>query len=114
MSHLSLEQRADLQQALEFKRKQLRSEIRELLLANTASGDGEEALPQMLNGEQTPLLGEMIRALRAVEEAEARICESNYGHCLACGATIPFERLELVPEAKHCIRCELMQNSEKP
>lgn len=29
-----------------------------------------------------------------------------YGLCSACGASIPYERLEAVPATRHCISCQ--------
>lgn len=38
---------------------------------------------------------------RAIEKAE----EGTYGICEKCGATIPQERLEIMPETTYCVRC---------
>jgi RNA polymerase-binding transcription factor len=34
------------------------------------------------------------------------MAEGRYGICRSCGETIPLERLEARPEARHCIRCQ--------
>lgn len=50
--------------------------------------------------------------LREVEAALARLRSGSYGFCERCGAVIPYERLEAVPEARFCAVCEgLMEES---
>ena len=44
-------------------------------------------------------------ALAEVEAALARMDEGTYGACERCGTAIPFERLEAVPRARHCVTC---------
>ncbi|MDB5053588.1 MAG: transcriptional regulator, TraR/DksA family [Bacilli bacterium] len=41
--------------------------------------------------------------LREVTEALDRIQKNNYGSCVECGKTIPYERLLVVPETHFCI-----------
>lgn len=116
MSHLTQEQRADIQQALDFKRRQLRIEIREQLLPkddDSIPPTGTD-LTGLLHTENASILGELIRALRAVEEAERRLVDHDYGVCQSCTSPIPFSTLEVVPEAKWCSRCQVMQDHGKP
>ncbi len=47
----------------------------------------------------TQLLGRVDAALRAIEDG-------NYGRCVSCGSNIPRERLEAVPYASRCVRCQ--------
>src|SRR5215510_2149803 len=44
--------------------------------------------------------------LRNVKSALARIAEGSYGICLHCEEEIKPKRLEAVPWAKYCIRCQ--------
>ncbi len=44
--------------------------------------------------------------LTKIDSALARIAEGTYGTCDHCGAEIPEERLEAVPEAVLCIDCQ--------
>jgi DnaK suppressor protein len=46
-----------------------------------------------------------------VEEALNRIHLGNYGQCLSCGSQLPGERLEAVPYAKFCVKCQ--ENTEE-
>ena len=44
--------------------------------------------------------------LLQVEEALQRIKGGDYGVCQQCGAEIPPKRLEVAPWARHCVRCQ--------
>ena len=39
------------------------------------------------------------------EHALARFDDGSYGTCETCGRPIPFERLEAIPQARHCVAC---------
>jgi DnaK suppressor protein len=54
--------------------------------------------------------------LRLVEEALDRLDSGDYGVCLACDVPIPRKRLEAVPWARYCVRCqeEIGMNPEAP
>lgn len=41
----------------------------------------------------------------AIDAALARVEAGIYGRCVDCGATIPIERLEVVPHARSCVDC---------
>jgi RNA polymerase-binding protein DksA len=48
------------------------------------------------------------RAREAIDEIEAalvRLNDGTYGACETCGRSIPFERLEAIPDARHCVAC---------
>jgi DnaK suppressor protein len=52
-------------------------------------------------------LTEMDRhRLRLVEEALLRIDRGEFGRCMQCAQEIPVKRLEVEPWARHCIRCQ--------
>ena len=113
MSHLSHEQLAELRQKIEADRTRLRQDIREELtrtddeqhatLAGQVHDAGEESVADMLTEINTAVLGNSIKALREVEEAQQRLLDGNYGCCEECGEDIPFARLQANPEAKLCI-----------
>jgi RNA polymerase-binding transcription factor DksA len=44
-------------------------------------------------------------ALADIDRAIARIAAGTYGRCEQCGRPIPFERLEAIPHARHCVTC---------
>jgi DnaK suppressor protein len=49
------------------------------------------------------------RDLLEIEEAIRRIDEGIYGSCEACGADIDLRRLEVLPSARYCLRCQERQ-----
>ena len=47
--------------------------------------------------------------LRLIEEALDRITEGSYGDCVNCGQDIQAKRLEALPWARYCIKCQELQ-----
>lgn len=47
-----------------------------------------------------------LDTLRQIEEALERIDDGEYGICAECEEPIPEGRLELVPHAIFCVRCQ--------
>jgi DnaK suppressor protein len=48
------------------------------------------------------------RAQEAIDEVQAalaRLHDGTFGSCQMCGQPIPFERLEVIPEVRHCVAC---------
>jgi DnaK suppressor protein len=50
---------------------------------------------------------ERRRFLRMIEAALARIQQGAFGVCVQCGDHIDLRRLEAVPWAQYCLRCQL-------
>lgn len=44
-------------------------------------------------------------AVQQAEEALGRMAAGTYGACEACGAPIPLERLQVIPQARRCVAC---------
>jgi len=44
--------------------------------------------------------------LTAIDDALDRIQDGDYGNCVHCGKPIQERRLEAVPWARHCLRCQ--------
>lgn len=44
--------------------------------------------------------------LRRIDAALQRLELGTYGHCAACGTTIPEARLRATPDAERCIDCQ--------
>ncbi len=44
--------------------------------------------------------------LRRIEEALDRLDSGDYGICLSCGEPIPERRLDVLPWARYCVRCQ--------
>ena len=49
------------------------------------------------------------RQLVLIDEALARIRSGDYGHCQQCGQEISVKRLEAAPWARHCVRCQELE-----
>jgi RNA polymerase-binding transcription factor len=47
--------------------------------------------------------------LKLIDEALERIEEGGYGKCVRCGEVLTEKRLEAVPWARHCLRCQDLQ-----
>jgi DnaK suppressor protein len=44
--------------------------------------------------------------LNLIDEALERMEDSGFGKCIRCGQALPEKRLEAVPWARHCVRCQ--------
>ncbi|MFN7931922.1 MAG: TraR/DksA family transcriptional regulator [Bryobacteraceae bacterium] len=53
------------------------------------------------------------RLAREVEGALARIRNGSYGACLRCDEPIKPRRLEAIPWARYCVRCQEMLEQEQ-
>jgi DnaK suppressor protein len=49
------------------------------------------------------------RLLDLIDEALVRIEAGGYGECVHCGESVQDKRLEAVPWARHCLRCQDLQ-----
>ena len=49
------------------------------------------------------------RLLELIDEALVRIEAGEYGQCVHCGELVQERRLEAVPWARHCLRCQDLQ-----
>ena len=49
------------------------------------------------------------RFLELIDEALVRIEAGEYGECVHCGESVQDKRLEAVPWARHCLRCQDLQ-----
>jgi DnaK suppressor protein len=69
---------------------------------------GEEDLAQASHEEFVSLRlnGLDYEKLRMVEEALDRLDSGEYGICLACDEAIAPRRLQVVPWARYCVRCQ--------
>lgn len=44
--------------------------------------------------------------LNLIDEAVERIEDGDYGKCVRCREALPDKRLDAVPWARHCVRCQ--------
>jgi RNA polymerase-binding transcription factor DksA len=94
----------------------LRALLTETLAGHRAHFEQSDALATSLTADTDDGVGrdrEMARlaahrardAMADVEHALGRFNDGTYGTCEACGRPIPFERLEVIPQARHCVAC---------
>lgn len=116
MNQLKHSQIAHLDRALDSRARELRQEIRELLLrsdeehhrdlAGMVSDEGDESVANMLADLDAAFIDRHVRELREVESARRRLAAGTYGMCIHCGQGIDYERLAAYPTATRCITCE--------
>ena len=49
------------------------------------------------------------RLLQLIDEALERVEAGEYGECVNCGEPVQEKRLDAVPWARHCLRCQDLQ-----
>ena len=116
MKHLRHSQIAHLDRALENRNRELRQEIRALLLQSDAehhrdlagmvSDVGDESVANLLADLDAVFIDRHVRDLRDVENARQRLAAGSYGVCARCGQDIGYERLAAYPTATRCFACE--------
>lgn len=55
---------------------------------------------------QLAVTSELRAKLEEVDRALEKLQEGTYGTCDSCGAPIPVERLEILPQASLCVACK--------
>jgi len=105
-------------------KKVLRNRRSELALAiRTQSGqlsvcEGEhDVLDRMQSmirrDEAVAFLDVLTRTLTDVDAALLAIKEGSYGMCAECGESIASRRIEAIPWASHCVRCQEVLDHRK-
>lgn len=56
--------------------------------------------------EALPVEYRLEKRLQIVKQAFKSLKKGSYGICGKCGKPIPERRLEIVPEARFCVKCE--------
>ena len=51
------------------------------------------------------------QTIRSLKDAVKRIAEGSFGECAQCGAEIESKRLEAIPWARYCVRCQEARGS---
>jgi RNA polymerase-binding transcription factor DksA len=52
------------------------------------------------------LIAVLERRLSDIQAAQRSIANGRYGTCARCGNEIEVERLEIKPDATHCVKCQ--------
>lgn len=64
------------------------------------------AQESIARGRRVTLLTQAQQQLEHIQAALQRVDEGTYGLCAACGEPIPPDRLEVLPYASLCVRCQ--------
>jgi len=119
MTNLDREQLDSIKKRLADRHKELREEIRgELLrsdeehymdLAGDVHDSGEESVADMLADLNIAKLDRQVNEIRRIEAAQMRIATGNYGICIDCEDEIDIARLQNMPYAERCVRCQSLR-----
>jgi DnaK suppressor protein len=98
--------------ALEDKRAELEAELAQMSASPSESGGisfgkrvGEGTSMAVERLAQVAAHEQLQAVLADVHRALAKLDEGSYGECDRCSASIPSERLEILPWAGLCVRC---------
>jgi DnaK suppressor protein len=83
----------------EFRLQQLRQLDEAAANAPPSAGDVHDQVSQVLRAGARA-------ALKDVDDALARLRVGSYGRCERCATAIPYERLEILPMCRYCMRCQ--------
>ena len=95
---------------IEIKRRELVSAIH-VQTAGLVVGESEhDPMDQMqsmkLREEHAARLGQLSRTLAQVDRSLHALSEGSYGLCVECEEPISPKRLEIIPWASYCVRCQ--------
>jgi len=109
------EQIDSLKAALQNKRSELARSIRsQSSQLNVCEGEHElvDRMQSMSRrDEAVAFLETLTHTLASVDAALLAMKEGSYGTCAECGEPIAARRLQAIPWASHCIRCQAMLDS---
>jgi DnaK suppressor protein len=116
MTNFNKTQLDDFRKRLDDRHRELRDEIREELLnseeeqyidlAGRVHDAGEESVADLLADLNIAIIDRQVNEIRQIEAARMRIAGGTYGICIDCGNPIAIERLQTMPSAPRCTRCQ--------
>ena len=78
----------------------------ETIFAQIGDKPDENADEVTMYQENLAIEHELEENLSEIDSALSRIADGTYGFCTDCNRQISLERLEIMPEATLCIKCE--------
>ena len=103
-------QQARFRKAVEAKRRELRSNLiggaAELAIRDSEHDPIDRSLERAYREEVVENVDRFSRTLASVEAALRAISEGRYGICSDCEEPIGLKRLEILPWATCCVRCQ--------
>ncbi len=103
----------DKETKLREQLEDMHSDVREegVGYSNHMADAGTEVFEQ---ARDVTLVRRIQRSYENVKHALEKFDDGTYGICEGCGAIIDMARLEVVPEAQHCVRCQTrIENKSK-
>lgn len=96
--------KAQLEEKLATLQVRMQSVRRDLTREH--SDDSAEQAQERENDEVIDAIGnETARSVHLIRAALDRMEDGSYGKCERCGQDIGHKRLQVVPEASHCVNC---------
>jgi RNA polymerase-binding transcription factor DksA len=91
-----------------------REEVREAVESRQGAVQdrGEESFAGSIAAVDRAVLRQHESARREVQAALARVRDGTYGECVSCGGHIGYERLNVTPAARRCMRCQELAERE--
>ena len=98
----------EIKNGLETRQRDLAAELaRHDAIAVTSAPEVMEDMNLAVDREMATVdLERKFRLVRQIADALVRLEAGEYGWCLRCGAEIAAARLQSVPWAAHCLRCQ--------
>jgi RNA polymerase-binding transcription factor DksA len=81
--------------------------------ATTGQGETEHVVSEVEQRVQAALDAGVAARLAELDDALQRIDDGTYGRCERCGSVIPLPRLEALPHARLCLRCQADEDAER-
>ncbi|GAA5057481.1 TraR/DksA family transcriptional regulator [Streptomyces similanensis] len=111
-TRLTPEDLAALRENLHEQRLFRQEQLRQIATAVTARPDDPLRQQAAAQAEIRIALAASARMVLAdVEAALARLADGSYGACHLCRRPIARERLEIVPQARYCARCQQVREA---
>lgn len=124
MNQLSNEQRQQIKAELAQRRIELIAEIRDELarsghehfvdLAGEVADTGDSSVADMLVDRNIATISAEVEELTQIERAQLLVDKDEFGACEECGASIGFARLQVMPQASRCIKCQEQYEKNLP
>lgn len=96
--------------ALDEKRKELvrsiRSRSEELIISDSDHDVVDQVQSMGIRDQAVTIMDAMNHAISDIDAALRAIADGSYGVCVECDEPIAPKRLQTIPWASHCIRCQ--------
>lgn len=103
-------QKINFKRLIETKRRELVSAIHAQTAGLTVGESEHDPIDQMqsmrVREEHATRLGQLSHTLAQVDRSLHAISEGSYGLCADCDEPISPKRLEIIPWASYCVRCQ--------